>query len=188
MSLLLLLVALSAPPRQAGSATIAGTVGDPASSAGVVLYLRNGPGEHSGEGRVAVLDQEGKVFIPHVMAVLKGTVVRVKNSDPLLHNVHAYRDKRTVCNVAMPVQGSTKDLDAFRKPGTYLILCDVHTEMSAYIVVLENPFFAMPGQDGRYAIRDVLAGEHVLVKYDPELREEVEKKVVVAAEGVIVDF
>jgi len=176
---------LMTAPAMAG--TVKGEASCGALCSNIVVYVEGVPGEWSGTGELAVLDQKAMVFIPHVMAILKGTTVRLKNSDPELHNVHAYRDKETVFNIAM-LPDLSFDAKKFKEPGRYVMLCDRHAEMSAYIVVLDNPFFTRPAPDGHYEIRDVPSGAYTLVKYDPEEKEITKKEVVLKDDTVEVDF
>lgn len=143
----------------------------------VVVYLEGAP-KASGEGASAVFDQKDKVFIPHVLPVLKGTTVEIKNGDPFLHNVHVYRGKDTVLNLALPFQGQTIP-HTFTDTGTYAVGCDAHPEMSAFIVVLDNPFFATLAADGAYEIADVPAGSYTLVVQDLKNDKAVRSEVVV---------
>lgn len=154
----------------------------------ILVYVENVAGKWSGETEVALLDQVNKEYLPHVMAVLVGTIVQLQNSDPEIHNVHIYFKKETVLNISLPFEGQTADANVFGEPGTYVVLCDVHTEMSAYIVVLENPYFTKPDEEGLYAIADLPAGDYTVVLYDPEEKEFVKKKVAVRGESVTVDF
>jgi plastocyanin len=185
-SVLVTILAFAAAPAMGG--TVKGKASCGALCGNFVIYVEAVPGEWSGTGEeVVVLDQRNKVFIPHVMAILKGTAVRLKNSDAELHNVHAYLKKETVFNIGM-LPDLSFDVKKFKEPGRYVMLCDRHAEMSAYIVVLENPFFTQPDADGHYEIRDVPAGTYTLVKYDPEEKEVTKKNVVLGNDVVEADF
>ncbi len=176
-------------PTAAISGTIKGKIKCGEICENLVLYVKDVPGEWSGEGKVVTLDQKGKTYIPHVLPILKGTTVRLKNADPELHNVHAYQNKVTVFNVALPpIPDFFLDMKSFRKPGTYVMLCDVHAEMSAYVVVLENPSFTKPDKDGLYEIGKVPPGTYTLVKYDPEGKTAAERRVEISDTGATVDF
>lgn len=152
-----------------------------------VLYLEAVPGAHSGEGSVANFDQENKAFVPHVLPILKGTTVKIGNSDPFLHNVHIYRGTETYINFALPFQGQTID-QVFDEAGDYLVLCDAHPEMSAFIVVLEHPFFARPDDTGGFEISGVAPGSYTLIRYDAEKEKSTPKPVVVGDGSVQIDF
>jgi plastocyanin len=152
-----------------------------------VVYVETVPGHHSGKDAVANFGQENKVFVPHVLAVLKGTTVRIGNSDPFLHNVHIYRGKETVMNMALPFQGQTID-HVFDEEGNYLVLCDAHPEMSAFIVVLENPFFGKPDESGEFEISGLASGTYTLIRYDAEKEKSTQAQVLVGEGSVKVSF
>ena len=152
----------------------------------VVVYLEGGPSGRA-NGEVVLFDQKDKVFSPHVLPILQGATVQILNSDPFLHNVHAYQGKKTFFNLALPFQGMAIDR-VFAEPGVYTILCDAHPEMSAFIVVLESPLFAAPDGDGGFSIRGVPPGNYTLTRYDAEKDKTVRKRVSVGATGVTVDF
>jgi plastocyanin len=152
-----------------------------------VVYVESVSGDYSGEGTVATFDQESKTFIPHVLAILKGTTVQIRNSDPFLHNVHIYRGKETYVNIALPFQGQTID-QLFDEGGNYVVLCDAHPEMSAFIVVLEHPFFAGPDDSGEFEISELAPGTYTLIRYDAEKEKSSQKQVVVSEGPVEVDF
>ncbi len=126
--------------------TVSGTVKvmGAKNSADVVVYVEsvNGPMTVEPPAQPAVIDQRQKVFIPHVLPIVKGTAVTFLNSDDLLHNVHARQDRRSLFNVGMPFK-DYKITRKFAKPGEVVLLCDVHAEMSAYLIVLETPYFSI---------------------------------------------
>ena len=111
----------------------------------------------------AKLDQKQCVYIPHIQILPPGTSVDIYNSDPILHNVHAYMNgSNTIFNLALPVQGFRirRRLD---DPGLVSLKCDAgHTWMSGYIVVQEHPYYALTTADGAYLIEDIPAGEYRL--------------------------
>jgi len=95
-----------------------------------------------------VVDQVNCAYTPHVLAVLTGTTVNIRTSDPTLHNVHAHAKKNDAINWAMPIKDmalpyKTKASEVVR------LTCDVHNWMSAYIVVLDNPYFAVIGAEDK---------------------------------------
>jgi hypothetical protein len=98
-------------------------------------------------------------FVPHVMAVLKGTTVVFKNSDAVRHNVFT-RDADQY-NLGTWGQGESKS-HAFNEVGVIHQLCNVHPEMGALVVVLDNPYFAVSGDDGKFSIENVPPGTYTL--------------------------
>ena len=114
----------------------------------------------------AGVDQARCRYVPHVQAVTVGTTLSVVNADAVLHNVHGTRwldgAHVTVFNVAMPLKGQRLPV-LLDRPGTLKLRCDAgHPWMSAYVRVFDHPYFAVTDAAGRFAIRDVPAGEHTL--------------------------
>ena len=104
------------------------------------------------------LDQKGCVFSPHVQVMAPGNI-DVINSDPVLHNTHGYYGKNTAFNLALPLQGG-KVTRPLRRPGVVRVDCDAHGWMEAWVVVVDNPYYAQTGADGTFSIGEVPAGEY----------------------------
>ncbi|MFQ5662642.1 MAG: hypothetical protein ACE5HL_02275 [Terriglobia bacterium] len=154
LPLLVAVVLAMAPVLSAG--TIEGRVNAPDNSK-VIIYVEKVPGKFAGER--AKMDQQNKVFIPYVLPVVKGTTVEFHNSDSLQHNVFGVgADEFDLGNWT---KGIVRE-HTFNKPGEVVILCNVHPEMEAYVLVLENPYFARPDSNGQFRIADVPAGEYVI--------------------------
>jgi copper binding plastocyanin/azurin family protein len=106
-----------------------------------------------------VVNQKDLVFVPHIVPVLAGTTVDFLNSDTVRHNVFSPDGEKF--NLGTWPKGETRP-HTFAKPGVYTLLCNVHPEMEAFVVVLENPFFAFSGKDGSFRIEHVPAGKFTL--------------------------
>jgi plastocyanin len=106
----------------------------------------------------AVMDQRHRTFIPHVMAVQLGTRVEFPNNDTVYHNVFSTREGKPFDLGLYPV-GTTQP-KTFRKPGLVRIFCNIHANMSAFIWVVENSYFAQTDREGRFRINGVPAGAH----------------------------
>jgi hypothetical protein len=106
-----------------------------------------------------VLDNQRCAFVPHVQIAVVGSELLLKNSDPILHTVHARAGSETLFNVGLPRwRQVVKQLD---RPGVIRINCDVlHTWMSAAIVVTNTPYFALTDEHGNFAIESVPAGSY----------------------------
>jgi plastocyanin len=91
-----------------------------------------------------VLDQVNCAYTPHVLAVLAGTTVNIRTSDPTLHNVHSHAKTNEEVNWAMPIKDMTLPYKT-TGPEEIHVSCDVHNWMSAYIIVMDNPYFAVTG-------------------------------------------
>ena len=107
----------------------------------------------------AVLDNKRCAFVPHVQVVAVGSELQLKNSDPILHTVHARLGMETLFNVGLPKwRQVTKRLDRI---GVIRINCDVlHTWMSAAIVVTDSPYFSMSDERGYYRVDGLPAGAY----------------------------
>ena len=124
------------------------------------------------------LDQLKCVFAPNVQVIRSGKL-DIINSDPVLHNTHGYYGKRTAFNLALPNKGQRVSVDLTR-PGLVRVDCDAHGWMEAWIYVVDNPYYAVTGADGKFSIADVPAGTYKLVVSQP-FAKPVEQTVTVAA-------
>jgi plastocyanin len=114
-----------------------------------------------------VIDQKGLVFQPHVTAVQVGTTVDFLNSDSVAHNVFwtsVGGNKKLNHNLGTWPKGERKSFK-FDTPGAVPILCNVHPEMSAYLVVVPTPYFATSDQAGNYKIENVPDGSYTVVAW-----------------------
>ena len=116
----------------------------------------------------AVLDQVNCQYVPHVLGVRVGQVLRVTSSDETLHNVHMLAVDNPAVNFGMTSSGQGRDL-TFAKPERFTVKCDVHPWMSAQVYVFDHPYFAATDGDGRYEIRGLPPGEQTLVFSHPFL-------------------
>jgi len=128
------------------------------------------PLAHPAKARPAsiVLDNRKCAFSPHVQVAPVDSELRLKNSDPILHTVHARLGQETLFNVALPRwKQVTKSLT---RSGIIRIDCDVlHTWMSAAIVVTASPFHAVTDARGRFAIEQLPAGEYEMEAWHEKL-------------------
>ena len=110
----------------------------------------------------AVLDQKGCQYLPHVLPVMVGQKIVIKNSDTFLHNVNGKPNENVPFNIAQPNVAETP-IEPLKTPEAFRVKCDVHPWMSAYIVGVENPYFATSGDDGTFTINGKLPpGEYTL--------------------------
>lgn len=109
-----------------------------------------------------IIDQRGCIYTPRVVGARVGQTLQVRNSDPLLHNVHSTSTRRNAFNVGQPMQGMSNDFRLNDEEVMLPIKCDVHRWMATYVGVVPHPYFAVTGRDGRFAIADVPPGAHTL--------------------------
>lgn len=110
-----------------------------------------------------VLDQKGCKFVPHVVAAMKGTKVQVRSSDPVTHNINVMLPKNKAnLTVAPGAQVPPIELkNAEVKPGE--VVCDIHTWMKSYLLVIDSPYYAVTDAGGNFTLRDVPAGTQKVV-------------------------
>lgn len=118
----------------------------------------------------AVMDQKNLKFAPHVLVVRKGTTVDFLNSDATLHNVFwpdISGNRKLAGNLGTWPQGQKKSFK-FDNLGVASLLCNVHQEMSGYVVVVPTPYFAVTDSAGDYTIKDVPPGHYTLKTWSEE--------------------
>ena len=111
-----------------------------------------------------VIDQRKMAFIPHVGAVQQGTTVDFLNSDPVGHNVYwpsVSGNKKLSHNLGTWPKGDKKPFQ-FNDLGVASLLCNVHPEMSGYVVVVPTPYFAVTDKEGNFEIKNVPVGKYTL--------------------------
>ncbi len=162
---LLVLVSLSVlAVAQAG--TITGTTklrGMPDQS-NIILYAEKTPtGTASPPKEPAVMDQLNLTFVPHVLPAVVGTTVTFPNSDEVRHNVFSPSPAKPF-NLGTYPRGTSKQV-VFDKPGEVALLCNVHAEMSAYVLVLGTPYFTVTPRNGTYHLENLPPGKYTVTAW-----------------------
>lgn len=169
--------------------SVAGTVKATglSSNADAVVYIEQVTGSFT--PALASMDQRQMQFTPHVLPVLSGTTVKFLNSDPTPHNVFSPDYEKF--NLGTWPQGQTKGY-AFGKctkfPCVYAQLCRVHPEMEGFVVVLQNPFFAVSDTGGHFAIEGVPAGSYNVGIWHQKLKAQAKAVTVQANARATLDF
>jgi plastocyanin len=130
-----------------------------------------------------IMDQKGLQFVPHVMAVQQGTTVEFLNSDTVQHNVFwpsVGNDKKAGHNMGTWPKGEKRPF-TFDKAGVVPLLCNVHPDMSGYLIVSPTPYFAETDDSGNYKIKDLPDGGYKLVAWHEGAKEQ-SKEVTVSGE------
>ena len=138
--------------------------------ANVFVYIKSGLTEKSFPvpADAPLLDQVGCEYTPYVIGVQVNQKIKIKNSDPTLHNVHGMPkagSSNKEFNFAQPVKDMVTEKSF---PGPEVLVrfkCDVHQWMFAYVGVLEHPFFAVTGKDGTFKISGVPNGKYTIEAY-----------------------
>ena len=129
----------------------------------------------------AKMDQKNMVFLPHVLPILAGTKVDFLNSDAVLHNVFTPDKVADKFNLGTWPQGQKRSY-TFKNVGSAVMLCNVHPEMEAFVVVLPTLYFAKTGPDGKFKIEGVPAGSYTVQIWHEKLKAQA-ASVAVPAEG-----
>jgi len=161
------------------------TVGEGGALAHVVVALAEGASLPA-EGIIApstVLDQKKCSYEPPALAARAGTVLEVRNSDPVMHNVRAVAGAQPVFNVAMPLEGMTLKKPLPAAPGTVQVKCDVHPWMRAVVRTFDHPYFTTTDAQGRFRL-EVPEGTHTVVLWHERLPEASRPVTVKAGETV----
>jgi plastocyanin len=108
----------------------------------------------------AKMIQKNKTFTPHVLAVRVGTTVDFPNFDPIFHNAFSVYDGQ-LFDIGLYPPGTSRSI-RFTRPGFVRVFCNIHSTMSAVIVVIDTPLFAMSQSDGSFAINQVPRGDFEL--------------------------
>src|SRR5712691_2175884 len=125
----------------------------------VVVYLKDAPKTRVAPMR-AEISQRGENFVPHVVAVTVGSEVDFPNEDPIYHNVFSLSRVKTFDLGRYP-KGKSRG-ERFDKPGVVKVFCQIHSHMSATVMVFDHPWFSIPDEQGMYDLEAVPPGAHQL--------------------------
>lgn len=166
---------------------ISGTV-SPA-KADSVVYVDAIPGKtFPAPAKPIPMDQKSLLFQPHVLALQLGSTVQFLNSDTVRHNIFwpsVAGDKKASHNLGTWPIGETRSFK-FDTPGVIPLLCNVHPEMSGYIIVSPTPYYAVTDASGNFKIADVPDGTYTLSAWHEGAK--VQSKPVTVSGSAKVDF
>jgi len=135
------------------------------SSENVAVYIDAVPGKKFDPPVPhASVDQVNLIFTPHTLVILRGTTVDFLNSDHVAHNVYwpsINGEKKFRHSLTIVSPGQKKSFQ-FNDLGTAQILCNIHHDMAAYVVVVPTPYFALTSNDGTFTIKNVPPGAYAL--------------------------
>jgi plastocyanin len=185
--LLLAVLAAACLPGSALAGTVLGKVsmvdkgGKPASDLSDVVVFVEGVKARVRPATERIV-MKGKAFLPHVVVVGVGSAVEFPNDDPVFHNVFSVSgDNRFDLDLYKRPKSGTQ---TFQHPGVVKVYCNIHPQMSAIVMVRDNPWFAKAAPDGAFRIEGVPAGKHTLKAWH-ERGGEASVEVTVPAEGEV---
>ena len=156
---------------------------DPIDRRRSVIYLETAPQAafEANEQRRARMDQRNERFVPHVLAIVAGTWVDFPNDDKTYHNVFSL-SKTQEFNLGRYAAGHSKAV-RFENPGIVRVFCEIHSHMSAFILVFAHRFFAVTDDDGRYRIDGVPPGTYTVVVWNETLHGDPPRRSVTIPDG-----
>lgn len=165
----------TAPPHDASDASRA------------VVYLEQAPagGFEAREPLRTRIDQRNEAFVPHVVAVTVGTVVDFPNNDSTYHNVFSL-SKAKRFDLGRYANGHSKAV-RFDRPGIVRVFCEIHSHMSAFVLVFNHRYFDTTDPDGRYRLDSIPPGMYNVVAWHEGERRDV-RSVTIPAQGGVVEL
>jgi plastocyanin len=160
------IVAMAALVAVASAGTISGKVSGVSGES--VVYVEAVAGKvFPAPTQQPVIDQKGLMFQPHILPVQQGTTVQFLNSDSVAHNVFWISvggNKKLGHNLGTWPKGDKRPFK-FDNPGAIPLLCNVHPEMSGYVVVSPTPYFALSDKSGEFKIENVPDGSYTVTAW-----------------------
>jgi plastocyanin len=161
----------------------------------VVLYLEgdaeqlNAPPARLEKGRHGSMAQHDERFVPHVLPVVQGATVDFPNEDDVYHNVFSLSSAAGPkgFDLGRYPKGTSRSV-TFTRAGTVQVACHIHSDMSAIILVLANPYFASPDDNHHFVIDDVPEGDYTIVGWHERIKPINRRIHVTAGQTTPVDF
>ncbi len=137
----------------------------------VFVYVKDGLGNYYFETPTepVKLDQQGCRYLPHVLGVRTGQPLQIVNSDATMHNVHALPDANREFNLGQPIQNQADKRTFTTKEIMVRFKCDVHGWMQAFVGVMDNPYFAVTHDGGKFELKNLPAGTYTIEAWHEKL-------------------
>jgi plastocyanin len=136
----------------------------------VVVFLKDAAYRGALTAGHGVIEQQDEAFTPRVLAVTRGSTVDFPNSDPYFHNVFSLSSAAEF-NLGRYPQGKSKSR-TFTRAGLVKVYCQIHSHMSATIMVLDHPYFTTPDLDGSFTLPQVPEGRYTIVGWHERVGEQ----------------
>jgi plastocyanin len=138
----------------------------------VVVYLKNVAYRGALTPRKAEIRQEHETFVPHVIALTRGSSLEFPNDDPIYHNVFSLSSGASF-NLGRYPHGESR-ARSFAKAGIVKVYCQIHSHMSATILVFDHPYFTIPQANGSFELANIPPGDYTVVGWHERVGERVE--------------
>jgi plastocyanin len=151
----------------------------------VVVYLKDAP-KTAVTPMHAEIHQRNENFVPRVVAVTVGSTVDFPNDDPIYHNVFSLSRTKTFDLGRFP-KGQSRG-ERFDKPGIVKVFCQIHSHMSATVMVFDHPWFAVPDEQGMFDLSGVPPGAHQVTAWHERLGDTTMELRVESGRPMTLDF
>lgn len=138
--------------------------GEKGALANVVIYIKSGLGDYSFDTpkQAVALDQKGCMYDPHVVALMAGQTLEVKNNDQTTHNIHPMPKDNREWNKVQPPGAPPIDDTFARAEDAIPVKCNVHPWMKSYVFVFKNPYYAVTTKDGTFTLSNLPPGTYTI--------------------------
>jgi plastocyanin len=180
---------MSQDPACKGSNMSETIVADSGKLANVFVYVKDGLGDRTFDvpKESVTLDQKGCQYHPHVLGVMTGQNIEIKNDDPTTHNIHPTPKDNREWNESQPPKAAALEKSFAREEIMLPVKCNQHPWMKMYMSVVKSPFFAVTGADGKYEIKGLPPGDYTLTFVQEKLGEQEQKVTLAAKDSKTVD-
>jgi plastocyanin len=180
---------MSQDPACKGANESENVVVDNGELANVFVYIKDGLGNRTFDvpKDPVVLDQSGCKYHPHVLGVMAGQTVEIKNDDQTTHNIHPTPKDNREWNESQPPSSAPLEKNFAREEIMLPVKCNQHPWMKMYINVVKNPFYAVTDKSGKYEIKGLPPGDYTIAFVHEKLGEEDQKITVAPKDSKTVD-
>ena len=153
------------------------------------VYVKEGVGDRTFDvpKDSVTIDQKGCQYHPHVLGVMTGQNIEIRNDDETTHNIHPTPKDNREWNESQPPKAAAMEKSFAREEIMLPVKCNQHPWMKMYVNVVKTPFFAVTGADGKYEIKGLPPGDYTLAFVQEKLGEQTQKVTLAAKDSKTVD-
>ena len=157
--------------------------------ANVFVYVKEGLGDRTFDvpKESTTIDQKGCQYHPHVLAVMTGQNIEIRNDDETTHNIHPTPKDNREWNESQPPKAAPIKKTFAREEIMLPVKCNQHPWMKMYVNVVKTPFFAVTGADGKYEIKGLPPGDYTIAFVQEKMGEQTQKVTLAAKDSKTVD-
>ena len=157
--------------------------------ANVFVYVKEGFGDRTFDvpKDSVTIDQKGCRYHPHVLGVMTGQNIEIRNDDDTTHNIHPTPKDNRELNESQPPKAAAIEKNFAREEVMLPVKCNQHPWMKMYVNVVKTPFYAVTGEDGKYEIKGLPPGDYTLAFVQEKLGEQTQKITLAAKDSKTVD-